>query len=535
MSAERRKQKSALRKAKFELSQREAELKTREKPATPGEAVTKQELHRMRAWRDALKKYVTSLEAGKNVDKPVFKEVTARASKEFTGKKETVSGKQGRPNAYWAKVRELQKGGASESQAKTRAEKIMKEQDSLITLDSLLLKNQPIAKEGILSYKDGMKLKRWEDLKRNIGRIVPILDEHPSIKNGNNGLVTAADKHFGKATIKQCRDKKRLCADLDLDDDAPVKKGFSIGFPFEQLNEPGIHDGNRYDSIQANLVIDHLALTNHPRDTEELMITGDVKYYFVGDSEGKITQKITQNNTLNNTLININAIAYDSIEFTGVEKQREIRDLARKLKRDNPETTASDEDLLERARIMLENEQELNKQDVNNMIQGTDAAVVTEKPEMTEEEKEEEKTKRAKRAGDSDYIDLVKRNAELEAKIAALDSAEDLKIKLKNAQDALDAKKKIINEYHQKELKSDIDSLINDHEFKSEDFDGKTPDFVAGALFAAKNLSEGPNNGKKITEIDSKEDLRYGRDGYSPGRWSYKLGKYVSESEWPGE
>jgi hypothetical protein len=38
----------------------------------------------------------------------------------------------------------------------------------VITLDSIILPNQPIAKEGTLPYRDGNKLKRWEDLKRNI-------------------------------------------------------------------------------------------------------------------------------------------------------------------------------------------------------------------------------------------------------------------------------------------------------------------------------------------------------------------------------
>jgi len=426
------------------------------------------------------------------------------------------------PNAFWAKVRELEKTGLSEAQAKKRAEEIM--QADSTNLDSLFLKNQPIAKEGVLPYADGMKLKRWEDLKRNIGRLVPIVDEHPLDGKGKGRLVADSDKEFGKGKIKQCGTEKRLCADLNLDDDAPVKMGYSIGYPYEQLDEPGVHDGERYDSIQANLVIDHIALTDRPRDGEELMVTGDAKYYIIGDS----SDKITQNNSLNNTIININRVGYDSVEFVDIENQRKIRDLARKLKRDNPDTTASDDALLERARVMLKNEQELNKQDVNNMLQGADINQEALKEKEEEKEKAEEKT-----SGD-DVLALVKENEKLKAKLAAREATDSISQDLKAAQDALEAKNKIIDAYHQKELKADIDSLI-ERGFKSEQFDGKTHDFVLGVLFGVENVSKGPNNGKKLAEVDAKDDLRFGRDGFDPGRWSEAQKKWVPHSEWQGE
>ncbi len=394
----------------------------------------------------------------------------------------------------------------------------------MYNLDSLLLKNQPIAKQGVLDYSDGRKLKRWEDLVRNIGRVVPIIDEHPSVENGNGGLVTSIDKRFGKATIKKCKKENRLCADLDLDDDAPIKKGFSIGYPYEHVEENGVYDGERYDSVQANLVIDHVALTNYPRDVEAVQVSGDTKYYIVGDSG----DQITVNNSLNNTIININRVGYDSITFVGVEKQRQIRDLARKLKRENPGTTATDDQLLDRARVMLENEQELKKIDENNMLQGADVNQEAMKEKEEEKEKAEEKT-----SGDAN-LDLVKENEQLKAKLSTLEATDSLTKELADVKKALDVKQKVIDDYHQKELKADIDSLISKG-FKSEDFDGKTPEFIAGVLFATQHLSTGPNTGTKIADVDSEEDLRYGRDGYDPGRWSAKLGKYVKHEEWTGE
>jgi len=151
---------------------------------------------------------------------------------------------------------------------------------------------------------------------------------------------------------------------------------------------------------------------------------------------------------------------------------------------------------------------------------------------VKEKEEEEEKAKE-KTSGDAN-LDLVKENEQLKAKLRTLDATDSLSKELDKVKANLDAKQKIIDDYHQKELKADIDSLV-EKGFKSEDFDGMTPDFVAGALFACKNLSKGPNTGTKITEVDSEEDLRFGRDGYDPGRWSAKLGKYVKHEEWTGE
>jgi hypothetical protein len=396
----------------------------------------------------------------------------------------------------------------------------------VITLDSIILPNQPIAKEGTLPYRDGNKFKRWEDLKRNIGKTVPVVDEHPPVDNGRRGLVTDQDRRYGKALIKKCARENRLCADVMLDDDAPIKRGYSIGYEFLEVNKQGEFDGTPYDSIQANLEIDHLALTDYPRDEDELQIAGDSRKV----PEYTRETRITRDNTSDNTVININRIGYDSLEFVDVNRNRQILDLARKLRKKN-DTTASDAELLERARVMIENgetlKQKQEKSGNDNMIQGADVTDETVKKEKEKEMDEDEE--KEKSSGDT-HIDLIKENTQLKAEISARDSTEELRAKLKAAQDENERLKKEKMDRKKAELKAEVDSLINEHGFKSEEFDGKNPDFVAGVTYAIQHVSKGAETGKPAEGADatpgSDAKLRWGSDSFSPGVWCHKCGEY---------
>jgi hypothetical protein len=401
--------------------------------------------------------------------------------------------------------------------------------NEMITLDSIILKNQPIAKEGTLPYRDGNKLKRWEDLKRNIGRKVPVVDEHPPVDNGRRGLVTDQDRRYGDAIIKKCARGNRLCADVILDDDAPIKKGYSIGYEFLQVDRKGEFDGTPYDSIQANLAIDHLALTDYPRDEDELQIAGDSREV----PEYARETRITPDNTSNNTVININRIGYDSLEFVDVNRNRQILDLARKLRKTN-DTTASDAELLERARVMIENGEILKQKQENSgndtMIQGADVCdggMKKEKKEEMDEDEEKEKT-----SGDT-HIDLIKENTQLKAEISARDSTEELRAKLKAAQDENERLKKQETDRKMAELKAEVDSLIKERGFKSEEFDGKTPDFIAGVTYGVKHVSKGPETGKPAEGADatpgSDAERRWGSDSFNPGVWCAKCNAYHAD------
>lgn len=113
------------------------------------------------------------------------------------------------PNAYWAEVNTLKKGGMEEEAAKSKAKENMKQKhkdgDSMLTEidfdshftghDAVQLVNQPVTREGVLRYGSVAKLKRWTDIQKNIGRVVPIIDEHPRRDNGRRGLFNGETMH----------------------------------------------------------------------------------------------------------------------------------------------------------------------------------------------------------------------------------------------------------------------------------------------------------------------------------------------------
>lgn len=160
------------------------------------------------------------------------------------------------------------------------------------------LKNQPIAAEGVLSYKDKKYLKRWDDLKRFIGTEVPVVVEHPP-----SYLVDSTTKVIGKAKLKECpMGAKWLCADVVVDDDkVPLgKRGWSIGYLTEIEEKEGEYKGIKYDGVQKIVKIDHLALTSHPRNP--------------------FTQIILNSNDSNNKYICIESIMTEELKMDEAKK-----------------------------------------------------------------------------------------------------------------------------------------------------------------------------------------------------------------------
>jgi hypothetical protein len=97
-------------------------------------------------------------------------------------------------------------------------------------------------------------------------------------------------------------------------------------------------------------------------------------------------------------------------------------------------------------------------------------------------------------------------NKALLAKLANLDAqaAHDAEIAEKDRKIA--EKDAIIEKYLEKEMKADLDTLVEEHKFKSADFDGWTPAELKRGLWIAQNISkDDPQKGKPVKDSDSKK------------------------------
>lgn len=343
------------------------------------------------------------------------------------------------------------------------------------------INNQPVAKEGVLIYTTGGALKQWDDLKQNIGRTVPILDEHPSVDNGNGGLYSGNEKVWGWAKLKQMGDTRRIFADLMLYEGAPVKKGYSVGFWYLQVKQDGEFAGQKYNIVQAFITVDHLALTTMPRDPTALLLAPDKAKAILGDSWEASTNGLPAS-----TGGYINAIVgYDSMMLSD-PRLAEIRESVAKENPDMPE-----EELDALVSQMRANELELEAKKKSKKTTGDKKLADT-------DTSDEIKVLAAER--DALKQELVAMKAAAEADAEKRDLKEKLAAKAKEAEElkaALDAKEAA---ELQARVTSMIDSIVKSHGVDAKILDGKSIEHIEGWVAACKFLSPGPVEGTPIVK-----------------------------------
>ena len=354
--------------------------------------------------------------------------------------------------------------------------------------DSLVLRNQPVSREGVLDYHDEngalvRKFKRWDDLKENIGRVVPILDEHPPANNGNGGLYSGKETIQGWATLKQYKNIHELAADMVLEDFAPLKQGYSSGYPYYPLEEPGTApDGKEYDMIQAKMLIDHVALTDGPRDDLCVLLAGDGLKSDLGLAVGA-DSNVPPNRP--DAAFKCR-IGYDSVRFD-VARKNEIRDL---LKKDNPDL--DDKRLTTLVEKMFADEQHhprtLQKKGVKKHMSVNEAEAPT----------------NAATAGDAaETVKLRAEVAKLQAEKAVLEARKDSDAKVAALQKSYDALKAERDALLQNQVDSMLSYLVA-HDYKKDSFNGKSRDYINGAYDIALTNSKGADTG--VPASDKKED-----------------------------
>ncbi|MGG3677497.1 DUF2213 domain-containing protein [Heyndrickxia faecalis] len=171
-------------------------------------------------------------------------------------------------------------------------------QDFRETPEGYLTVNAPITRPGVFPYMraDGslkMEAKLPEELFSSAtvqsAQAKPVTDDHP------NEPVTAANfKQYAKGmthTDAAIKDNK-LWVSFTITDAALIqkiksgKRELSIGFLSDVRDEPGEYAGQRYDSVQRNIEINHLAVVDKGRAGPEVAIRGDSAAFMIGSDEG---------------------------------------------------------------------------------------------------------------------------------------------------------------------------------------------------------------------------------------------------------
>lgn len=133
--------------------------------------------------------------------------------------------------------------------------------------------------------------------------------------------------------------------DTDAMKDSGLKE-LSLGYNLDLIEEPGVYDGEHYDAIQTNIVINHLAIVASARAGEQARLNIDEKDIQELKLGGKLMRK--DNGTISNESLSPEELqqailAYKASKKAEVNTEDE-NDVEANEKSDEDETVKSDED-----------------------------------------------------------------------------------------------------------------------------------------------------------------------------------------------
>lgn len=426
-----------------------------------------------------------------------------------------------------------------------------------INYDSIILKNQPVAREGRLPYRsaDGRilwKLKRWKDLKRNIGRRVPVINEHPATDNGRGGLFNGLKRIEGWAVLKQYKNYKMLAADMELLDDCAEKNGFSCGYPYIPLvpgPEETVFDGGPVDEVQANMLIDHIALTDEPREPTAIQSAWDAisgqsttevpgvwqanvhqavdsqKYTEIDQKSGKIEQNF-------DTVVPIYAIAYDSIRcIVDLDSVKTREMIEQKLRESNP-GIATDKlarlvEIQFQNQFIHENMRHLFKTEGDGTTMPEDEKKKKKKLGMSDKLKESDNPDDANKEGtkkDQMGMDAVSKSID-ELKSMLSKTAQDTDDRFDKVMDIVTGLSTVVGDMQAKDAADVATKAVQDtvkqlraRGFTDADLDGKDQSYLEGMLSGVKTVAL---NRTRMAKARDSNPSTWGITRHANGRVSY--------------
>lgn len=239
------------------------------------------------------------------------------------------------------------------------------------TEDGYLEDSPVLTRTGVFEYRDGKG-----GIRRELRRADDVFAEdslasyrNKPITKGHPGKVSAANvkaHQIGTVTSVGRQDGDNVTSDIVVHDPRVIKqdgwKELSVGYSVDLIEEPGEYNGQRYDAIQTNIRVNHLAVVPAGRAGNARLNLDAADAATLTDDEGESTmKKVRLDNGIEYDAAPEVAQAYDQARAdlgdatTKLEQEKARADAAEQAKTEaEAKVEQVKQDAVEQARTRLE-------------------------------------------------------------------------------------------------------------------------------------------------------------------------------------
>ncbi|RKQ97142.1 hypothetical protein C7446_2562 [Kushneria sinocarnis] len=255
------------------------------------------------------------------------------------------------------------------------------------------LEDSPVlTRTGVFVYRDGngqerRELRRADDVFSSESlasyRNKPITKGHPGKVNAGN----VRSHQIGTVTTEGRQDGDNVVSDVVIHDPRVIRqdgwKELSVGYSVDLIEEPGEYNGERYDAIQTNIRVNHLAVVSSGRaGNSRLNLDGSDAATLTDDEDDPVMEKVRLDSGIEYDAAPEVAQAYrkareDAQQASdATEKEKARADAAEKAKKEAEDSAEKlKQDAVKDARARLELEAAAKEHKVEVKEDSTDRAL----------------------------------------------------------------------------------------------------------------------------------------------------------------
>lgn len=237
--------------------------------------------------------------------------------------------------------------------------------------DGYLEDSPVLTRTGVFVYKDGKgglrrELRRADDVFNPDSlasyRNKPVTKGHPGRVSASN----VRDHQIGTVTTPGRQDGDNVVSDIVIHDPRVIQqdgwKELSVGYSVDLIEEPGEFNGERYDAIQTNIRVNHLAVVPAGRaGNARLNLDADDASSFIHEESITMVEKMREDGVKLDRVRLDSGIEYDAAPEVAQAYAKARQDL--KDAQDKADQESARADAADAAKIEAESQVEQIKQD----------------------------------------------------------------------------------------------------------------------------------------------------------------------------